>query len=146
VHGDIQAVFDSEPPQNIEDEIAEEDDLNHPTLENVFAREFGASAGGKMKMISKKDRRDSVAPFAGLNSRLRDLIHEESDEEDQNDSVKLRLRKLEESTTRIENLLGRLCAELDDGLAKSSDKGENGDVDEEVRLEDVDGNVMDAES
>jgi len=37
VHGDIQAVFDAEPPQQVEDEINEDDDLGPNVLQGVVA-------------------------------------------------------------------------------------------------------------
>ncbi|RDL34520.1 Uncharacterized protein BP5553_07648 [Venustampulla echinocandica] len=131
MHGDIQAVFDTEPPQSVEDEIANDDDLNHPTLEDEYVRQFGRDVEGeRRKKTAPKDRRDSVAPFAGLPQRLRDLISPESEDENTED-VKNRLEALEKSTLRIEGLLGRLCADLDDGLGKrerDSDEEGNGYV------------------
>ena len=140
VHGDIQAVFDAEPPQEIEDEIEGMDDLNSHNLQRTFAQDFGAPAvagaeedkgkdgedkgkdgpddarpGLKRTQTNKsmKSRRDSVMPFVGMSQRMRDLLNEDSDEED-GDSVKGRLEALERSTSRIEDMLGRLCSDLDD--------------------------------
>lgn len=115
MHGDIQAVFDAEPPRSVEDETANNDDLHHPTFEDEFTHQFGRDIEGeRRKKIAPKDRRDSVAPFAGLPQRLRDLVDTESEDE----YVKNRLEALEKSTLRIEGLLGRLCADLDAGLGK----------------------------
>jgi hypothetical protein len=133
VHGDIQAVFDAEPPQEIEEEIDAEDDLNTHTLEQAFAREFGGPSKGTenknsdgasdmprpglkrtQKSKSFKSRRDSVMPFVGMSQRMKDFLNEGSEDEDE-DGWKSRLEKLEKSTGRIEEMLGRLCEELDEG-------------------------------
>ncbi|KAG0651002.1 Anaphase-promoting complex subunit 2 [Hyphodiscus hymeniophilus] len=101
VHGDIQAVFDAEPPQEIEDEIEEADDLGGHTLQLAYEQEFGAppnvAEGDKGKdgaedprpglkrastSKSMKNRRDSVMPFVGMSQRMRDLLNEGSEDED----------------------------------------------------------------
>lgn len=140
MHGDIQAVFDAEPPQEIEDEIEAEDDLNTHTLERAFAQEFGGPSkdsenkindgandaprpGLKRTQTSKsmKSRRDSVMPFVGMSQRMRDLLNEGSgDEDEESESLRSRLGKLEKSTERIEGMLGRLCEELDDKPKRKS--------------------------
>ncbi|KAF4635497.1 hypothetical protein G7Y89_g2606 [Cudoniella acicularis] len=137
VHGDIQAVFSAEPPQSVEDEITiEEADLAHPTLEDEFVREFGPSAAGlKSKKIGGKNRRDSVAPFASLTQHLKDLITEGSDAGAED--VKGRLESLEQSTMRIEHLLGKICEKLD-GSLKSDMDDDDDDLEGEVALEDLD--------
>jgi len=43
VHGDIQAVFDAEPPEQVEDEINEDDDLGPEVLQGVVSREIHSS-------------------------------------------------------------------------------------------------------
>jgi hypothetical protein len=119
VHGDIQAVFDAEPPRFVEDEISNDDDLGRHVLEDDFAREFGAEVAGKKgKKVTMKNRRDSVAPFAGLSSHLRNLLNEGSEGGD-GDDVKTRLDALEKATGRIEEMLGKLCEELDDRMQTS---------------------------
>jgi hypothetical protein len=123
VHGDIEAVFDAEPPQSVEDEILADNDLGGHTLEDEFVREFGPEAaqvrpGLRGRTNTGKSRRDSVAPFAGLGGRLRDLLNEGSEEEDS--GIKDRLEALEGATERIERLLARLCEELDEGIKKST--------------------------
>jgi len=119
VHGDIQAVFDAEPPRSVEDEISNDDDLGRHVLEDDFAREFGAEVAGKKgKKVTMKNRRDSVAPFAGLSGHLRNLLNEGSEDGD-GDDVKTRLDALEKATGRIEEMLGKLCEELDDRMQRS---------------------------
>jgi hypothetical protein len=153
VHGDIQAVFDAEPPQEIEDEIEADDDLSTHVLEREFARELWKATDGTgdtdkdgegktprpgltrtMTNKSMKSRRDSVMPFAGLSQRMRDLLNDGSEDEEGED-VKSRLEALEKSTGRIEKMLGRLCEELDDGPRKRSESsseagGETGTLDD----------------
>jgi hypothetical protein len=128
VHGDIQAVFEAEPPQSIEEEITNDNDLGRHILEDEFTREFGLEAGAKLsRRGTGKSRRDSVAPFAGITGRLRTLLNEGSEDGDGED-VKTRLEAVEKSTLRIEKMLQRLCEELDDGMRKSDsvDAGETG--------------------
>jgi hypothetical protein len=156
VHGDIQAVFDAEPPQEIEDEIEADDDLNTRVLEREFAQEFGKAADdaevkdkdgdGKtprpglnrtMTNKSMKSRRDSVMPFVGMSQRMKDLLNEGSEDEEGED-LKSRLEALEKSTGRIEEMLGRLCEELDDGPRKRSEGSIEGGG-ETGMLDDLDG-------
>jgi hypothetical protein len=128
VHGDIQAVFAAEPPESIEEQIANDGDLDNHVLEDEFAREFGAEARGKLsRRGTGKSRRDSVAPFAGITGRLRTLLVEGSEDGDGED-VKTRLEAVEKTTLRIEKMLQRLCEELDDGIGKSGsvDAGQTG--------------------
>ncbi len=124
MHGDIQAVFDTEPPQEIEDEIAAENDLGRHALEDEFLREFGPEAAHRPSMITRtntgKSRRDSVAPFAGFTGKLKQMFEEETDEDENSPDIKSRLEVLEGATVRIEKLLWKLCGELDDGDKKSS--------------------------
>jgi hypothetical protein len=138
VHGDLQAVFDAEPPQEIEDEIEADDDLDTHNLERTFTQEFGGPSEGnenndkdgaddtprpglKRTQTSKsmKSRRDSVMPFVGMSQRMRDLLNEGSEDEDRED-MKSRLEALEKSTGRIEEMLERLCLALDDAPRKRS--------------------------
>ncbi|RAL66616.1 hypothetical protein DID88_006306 [Monilinia fructigena] len=109
VHGDLQAVFDTEPPSDIEDEIERTAENDIPRDRNIFeqdfVREFNNPASTKanseslqnaqknlredMKRrdtinSSKRIRRDSVAPFAGMSipKHLRDLLNEGSSDEE----------------------------------------------------------------
>ncbi|TVY44990.1 Calcium channel [Lachnellula subtilissima] len=69
-------VFDSGPPEEIEDEIAGDDDFGANTLEDQLVREFGpeaADGGRKKKRVGGKNRRDSVQPFAGLSQHVKDF-------------------------------------------------------------------------
>ncbi|KAE8447580.1 hypothetical protein EG329_010551 [Mollisiaceae sp. DMI_Dod_QoI] len=129
VHGDIQAVFDVEPPREIEEAIANEDDLDHHAMEDEFAREFGPEITVKRSRADTlKSRRDSVAPFAGVTGRLKDLLMEGSEEGEGDETIKKRLDALEKATIRIERMLGRLCEELDDG-SRGREAGTMDDLD-----------------
>ncbi|TGO17476.1 hypothetical protein BTUL_0017g00570 [Botrytis tulipae] len=162
VHGDLQAVFDAEPPSEIASEIGIESDndirRDRNVFENDFAREFNGSTKSKSKSgqkpvnprehmkrrdtanSAKRIRRDSVAPFAGMTipKHLRDLLNEGSSDEEGED-IKGRLEKLEQCMGRVEGLLGRLCRDLD---GKSEEGGaEDGDVGGEGTLSDLDTSV-----
>jgi len=110
VHGDIQAVFDAEPPQDVEDEIENDDDLSsHHVIEGTVARKLsdavaGEDEDGKKGKISGINRRDSIYPFGAPS---------ESSSEEDDSGVMERLEVLEKSTFRIEEMLVRLCAKLD---------------------------------
>ncbi|CAG8950492.1 hypothetical protein HYFRA_00006989 [Hymenoscyphus fraxineus] len=149
VHGDIERVFDTEPPQEVEDEITNDDDIAHVghatfALAEEFEREFGPdAAGGRIKKVSRKDRRDSVAPFAGMVRQLSNMS--DDDAGSSKADIKGRLAALEKSTMRIERMLGRLCAGMDEELGRNGSDSDNddGDGDDEVdTLEDTDGSGL----
>ncbi|TAQ91268.1 hypothetical protein B7494_g464 [Chlorociboria aeruginascens] len=125
-HADIQAVFDAEPPQSVEDQITNEDGSNAFNLSDQFSREFDQEPP-KLRRIDSKNRKDSVQPFIGLSQHLRDIINEGSEDGDSTVDVKSRLKTLEESTLRIEQMLGRLCEELDE-TPKGESVGAEGDT------------------
>lgn len=111
-----------------------------------FEREFGPDAldgGGRKRnprKINGKDRRDSVAPFAGLVRQLSNMS-EENESGSSKEDISSRLTALEQSTQRIERLLGRLCADLDEELGKNGSDDDKAD-DEVETLEDEDGSVL----
>jgi hypothetical protein len=114
-HGDIQAVFDAEPPQEIQDQIENDDDLgqHHPQTEFVLeppqreeTRETSSQHTEQGKGSGKR-RRDSIYPFEGHSKDSAIL-----DDDDNPDNLKNRLRALEESTGRIEEMLAKLCGGL----------------------------------
>ncbi|KAI9651192.1 hypothetical protein NHQ30_001229 [Ciborinia camelliae] len=162
VHGDLQAVFDEEPPTDIEDEIEADVENDVPGDRNIFESEFSRElnhttsksnlpSGQKnprenMKRrdtansSSKRIRRDSVAPFAGMSipKHLRDLLNEGSSD-DESEDIRGRLGKLEECMGRMEGLLGRLCRELD---GKSLEGGvEDAGEEREGTISDLDRSV-----
>ena len=72
VHGDVQAVFDTEPPQVTLDAIAEMDDSEHGergrghTIKMDFHRQFGG--GGKSKAYAINGGNKKVGPTMGVTS------------------------------------------------------------------------------
>jgi hypothetical protein len=122
LHGDIQAVFDTAPPETIQDEINDTDDLDEEEQVDVAVEPDQPTLSRTNSTMSRpKSRRDSMAPFGGkLKEQLRDLLHDaaESDSDNGTDTG-TRLDRLEESIKRIEGLVGRLVQNLiveeDDG-------------------------------
>jgi hypothetical protein len=119
VHGDLSAVFAAEPPEEIQDELRNEDDFNPPTLEHIVRREMSYNASGANEageamqeeppaLTRKMSRRDSVFPFAAPPASDSD-----SSDDGDADEFKARLEALEHSNKRIEQMLVRLCANLE---------------------------------
>ena len=122
LHGDIQAVFDSAPPETTQDEINDTDDLEEEEQVDVAVGPDRPTLSRTNSSMSRpKSRRDSMAPFGGkLKEQLRDSLHDaaESDSDNGTDTG-TRLDRLEKSIKRIEGLVGRLVQNLieeeDDG-------------------------------
>lgn len=111
LHGDIQAVFDSAPPQPTQDEISDVDDLDNqePDSAGTGPDQPPTLSRTNSSMSRPKSRRDSMAPFGGLKEQLRDLLREGAESEsDSGSEADTRLNKLEESIQRIETMLGAL--------------------------------------
>lgn len=149
VHGDIAAVFAAEPPDAVEDEISDDDDLgrhNHITIEDAnFARAFGTDGTNmptartqSKKASSTRVRRDSVAPFAGLTQHLREILNENGGESDDLGDVHNRLGALERSTERIENMLSRLCNSIGASEASEAEKEGSSGLTGASSLQDLD--------
>lgn len=166
VHGDIQAVFEADPPPNIQAEIEADDDLNlglemDPGMsEQAFVhrirRKLSASGnfdrdrdgaaddmnrrdnqgsgstegatetangsedagtlgrGGRPRMRTRKSqRRDSMAPFAGLTQHLREMLRESG--EDHDGPTQARLDGLESSVKNIEEMMLQLVGRTGGG-------------------------------
>jgi hypothetical protein len=108
VHGDIQAVFDTEPPQSIVDEIDAEDHFNSDITQDLPV----VSANIRQEITERrKARRDSTTPFGGLTEHLRDIVEEFG----KGDGMKERVERLEESNARIEGLLKKIYEGMGDG-------------------------------
>jgi hypothetical protein len=133
-HAEIQAVFDAEPPQDVQDEIDNDDDLGQHHPHRELAGEASQSVGGQKRDNGGrgpgKRRRDSIYPFEG---RPKDDTREEGDEHA--GDVKGRLRALEESTGRIEEMLARMYADIP-GLPRSESDSISGG--ESGTLQDLD--------
>ncbi|PQE31329.1 nonselective cation channel protein [Rutstroemia sp. NJR-2017a WRK4] len=170
VYGDIQAVFDAEPPADIEEEIEADNDIprsqaRRNIFESEFAREFPGEASdnsSKSKADNNKSsnpranmnrrdtnnsarrvRRDSITPFAGMSipKHLRDLLIEGGGEE--TSDIKERLEVLEGTMGRVEWLLKRLCRDLDGKAVGSFDGGFEADSEREEtgKMSDLDRSV-----
>lgn len=108
VHGDIQAVFDSEVPTEVLEAV---NDIRANSLENGNPRRISRRPGTSSGSTHQKtpSRRESIGPFAGLTEHLTEILYDHSGSD-----VQARLEKVEASTKRIEELLEKLCGEEKD--------------------------------
>ncbi|KAK4451486.1 putative calcium channel [Podospora aff. communis PSN243] len=114
-HSDLETVFEVPPPDSVLNEINTDDDLTrhmirrqftrHNTLDGTTQPPTEEELGPKGKPKKPLSRRDSIAPFPGLKAELRGLLSESDEVTD----ITARLEALEESTQRIEALLGRIA-------------------------------------
>ena len=117
VHGDIQAVFDSDVPQEILEEAAAENNMRAVSLEagnpRRVKRRPDTSSGSTHQKIPS--RRESIGPFAGLTEQLTEILHDHGGGE-----VQERLEQLEASTRRIEEMLQKMCRDREEDGKKDS--------------------------
>ncbi|KAI9891616.1 MAG: hypothetical protein M1814_002550 [Vezdaea aestivalis] len=103
VHGDIQAVFEAEPPQSMVDEFSSSDDGStsavRPILEPAIR---GRPVDGK------PDKKSGKRTGSMFSDHVSDFLHFSGDNKE-------RLEALEQSNRRIEKLLGRILDNFDDG-------------------------------
>ena len=111
VHGDIQAVFDTDPPDYIYDE---DSDLEDAPVERVRL-DSGSHLNGDRESRAKRLRKGSTASVTGLTEQISEMLHDHNGA-----SVKGRLEKLEASSGRIELLLRKLCDEGSEDTGKSA--------------------------
>ena len=104
VHGDIQAVFDSEVPEEILEEVSAENNLRTNALEDGNPRKILRRTDTFNTHQRTRSRRESIGPFAGLTEHLTEILHDRSGAD-----VQARLEQVEASTKRIEELLQKLC-------------------------------------
>ncbi|KAI1208747.1 nonselective cation channel [Annulohypoxylon truncatum] len=143
-HGDMQAVFDIAPPDSVENDIAVDDELTHHMIRRQFARNQTSTLLEQSKKQDSDDtvqqrqqqqqqqqqqeeeqqqqqqqqpqsykppsRRDSIAPYGMLTEQIRAIMSESSEIED----LTSRLGSLERTTSRIEEMLARICSSDDD--------------------------------
>lgn len=112
VHADIQAVFDSDPPQSVLDEISEAEENPNPGSLAVPSINFNGKAANKAEghqTIPPKTarRRDSMATMEGLSEHVGEWLHG-------HDSSGLtgRLAALEDATRRIESMVKTISQDL----------------------------------
>ncbi|KAI0851489.1 hypothetical protein F5Y00DRAFT_229845 [Daldinia vernicosa] len=120
-HRDIQAVFDIPPPESVEREIAVDDELTRHMIRKQFARQQSSTLLESSKNQDNEpnqppppktpSRRDSIAPYGMLSDQIRNIMSESSEIED----LSSRLGKLESTTSRIEQMLARLCNDRSGG-------------------------------
>ena len=118
VHGDLQAVFDADPPPSILDQPDDEDVVNSRNLLNDLSpsakRDSPNPLDGKATPNPfdrrSKARTDSVALDTGLTEHISDML---SNFSGSGANVKDRLDRVEGSTKRIEAMLKRLMEEMD---------------------------------
>ena len=119
VHADIQAVFDSDPPQSILDEISQAEehpqpaDLAVPSI-NFNGKAANTSEGSQSKGSKTAKRKDSMATMEGLTEHLGEWLHGHD-----GSGLVNRLEALEESTGRIEDLLKKITQDLGDDSSDS---------------------------
>lgn len=101
VHGDLQAVFDIEPPQSVLDEMSTEDGLSSCVIDDEFPRRLGKRRSESFSRPSRRAVRAlSTSSANELTDQISELLREHS-----NHVVKPRLDTLERAITRIENLV-----------------------------------------
>ena len=119
VHRDIQAVFDSDPPQSILDEISEAEENPDPGSLAVPSINFNGKAAKRSEshhIVPTKTakRKDSMAAMEGLTEHLGEWLHGH-----EGSGLTDRLEALESSTRRIESMLKRLSQDLGDDSSDS---------------------------
>lgn len=112
VHADIQAVFDSDPPQSVLDEISEAGE--HPDLVNLAVpsinfsgKTASRSEGHNIIPTKTAKRKDSMAAMEGSTEHLGEWLHG-------NDSSGLagRLEALENAARRIEDMVRKISQDF----------------------------------
>lgn len=115
VHGDIQAVFETDPPESTPAQSPSDQEADHDVFEDAFVREFGPEAApSRSRRGTGKSRRDSVVPYGVLGSFPREGLGEIKEDSEERSTLS-RLKALEKATSRIEEMLAKLC----DGLGDS---------------------------
>ncbi|KAI4162686.1 MAG: hypothetical protein LQ342_003732 [Letrouitia transgressa] len=109
IHGGIQAVFNSEPPQSTIDAISKLEGFGNSTPEQGSVREQKKSDESSNSLRgSRRIRSDSLGSTNGLTEHITSLLHDHKD-----NPFGERLRNLEESNKRIEDMLSTLCGGSD---------------------------------
>lgn len=117
VHGDLQAVFDTEPPQSVLDQISFDDNLS---INIVEEQPHESRAKHRSHSQSKPYRRPirtlSTSSANDLTEQLSDLLRDHSDQ-----TVKPRLDALEEAVKRVEDLLLKVSQRTSNGSQVQED-------------------------
>ena len=125
VHGDIQAVFDTDPPEYIYDEDSDLEDSGVERQRLDSNSQVNWDQTDDRDFRAKRLRRGSTTSAVGLTEQLSEMLHEHKVS-----SVKDRLEKLEVSNQRIEMLLRKLCDDGNKDIGKAGDLVDEGDDDE----------------
>lgn len=120
-HGDIQAVFDSEPPTTVPEEIDDDAEqgprdvvgTSHPAAENV--RDDVAASPSQSRNVSGNNLNLSSKILS--TKQLREMMEEAVGEGD----IGKRLEELELSTKRIEALLIKMADNLDNPVTEETE-------------------------
>jgi hypothetical protein len=132
-HSDIQAVFDISLPESVEEDIAVDDELTHHMIRKQYIRQQSSTheaVRGRQRPGEANDeppsktpsRRDSITPYGMLPEQLRSILGEGGQAED----LTTRLTNLERTSSRIEEMLEKMCGET---LANDSFEEEQRDAD-----------------
>lgn len=122
VHGDIQAVFDVEPPEEEPQHVQWGGERRASKASNdVAVSDEEAPATGGTKHSSGRStpkplrRKESVWSADGLEAHVADLVQEHTEQEGiGNKSMQERLESVEKSTKRIEDMLASISKSIDD--------------------------------
>ena len=119
VHADIEAVFDSDPPQSIVEGGSEPEENPDPGALVAPSISFDGKAASRPesqrgKQTKTAKRKDSMATMEGLTEHLSEWLHGHD-----SNGLAGRLEALERSTRRIEGLLIKLSQDLDDDSSDS---------------------------
>lgn len=111
VHGDLQAVFDTEPPQSVLDQIFHDDDLSIDILEEEIHQSRGKQRSeSQSKPHWRPVRALSTSSANELTEQLSELLRDHGDQ-----TVKPRLDAMEEAVKRVENLLLKVSQGMHNG-------------------------------
>ncbi|KAI1128892.1 nonselective cation channel [Nemania abortiva] len=113
-HSDIQTVFDIPPPDSVEEDIAVDDELTHHMIRRQFLRHQGSTKESSGDMNKEPptvppSRRDSLAPYGIQAEQVRNILSESVHDGD----LATRLANLERTSSRIEEMLEKICGDAD---------------------------------
>ncbi|KAL6403521.1 acyl- dehydrogenase family member 10 [Ilyonectria robusta] len=111
VHRDIRAVFQVPPPDEVQSDIAVDDDLTHHLIRRQFQR--SNTNEPQPKQLS---RRDSM--FPGISQKLRGSFTETEDLE----GMAERLDNMEQSMRRMEAMMARLLPDIEEAIEDEMDE------------------------
>ncbi|KAL9129303.1 MAG: hypothetical protein Q9217_002214 [Psora testacea] len=106
VHGDIQEVFDFEPPRSVLDKVSEAGDVKGDLARP--ASNGGPSINSSQGNMKSSKRKKSFGTVAGLAEHLTDFLHEHGGEDitDRLDAVEAATKRMEAMLRKIDRSLG----------------------------------------